>query len=72
MAYNFTIGSLPKTVYTLLKAITQSEGMTQRQVVIAGVMALHRLRTVAPEHLMDLLKEAKRIAPRRATATPAE
>ena len=56
---------LPKAVYTLLKAVCQAEGTTQRQAIVAGILGLLRLQTVAPEHLRDVLAEAKKLAPRR-------
>jgi hypothetical protein len=56
---------LPKAVYTLLKAICQTESMTQRTAITAGVLGLHRLRTIAPEHLGDVLAEAKKLTTKK-------
>jgi len=51
---------LPKAIYNLLKAICETEQLTQRQTIIAGILGLHRLREIAPEHLGDVLGESRR------------
>ena len=63
--YSFTMAPLPKPIYNLLKAICETERLTQRQVLAAGVLGLHRLREIAPEHLGDVLAEAKRQTTRK-------
>ena len=65
MPFYFRCAPLPKPIFELLKQVAEAEGMSQRGVVVAGIMALHRLQTVAPEHATDVLKEAKKLAPRR-------
>lgn len=60
---------LPKSVYVLLKAICEAEHMTQRQAIVAGVLGLHRLRTIAPEHLGDVLAESRKLTKRREIPT---
>ncbi len=63
--YCFKTAPLPKPIFDLLKQIAQSENLSQRAVVVAGVMALVRLRTVAPEHASDVLTEAGKLCPKR-------
>lgn len=68
MPFYFKIAPLPKPVFALLQTIGRAEDMSQRAVVVAGVLALARLRQVAPEHAADVTAEAKKLAPRRDAA----
>ena len=65
MPFYFKIAPLPRPVYELLQRVGKAEDMSQRAVVVAGVLALHRLREIAPEHAADVLAEAKKLAPKR-------
>ena len=68
--YQFRMAPLPKPVFTVLKEIAAREGMTQRGVVVAGILALVRLRNVSAPHSADVLEEARKLCPRRDGSSP--
>jgi hypothetical protein len=63
--YVFKMSPLPKAVFDLLRAIATGEGMTQRAVIAAGVLALARLKRLDEAQAADVLAEAKTLCPRR-------
>lgn len=63
-AYSFTTAPLPKPVFEQLQAIRAKEGVTQRTVVIAGILALIKLAALDPAGLAEVWADARELARR--------
>lgn len=63
MGYWFRVPTLPKPIYEKLVEITKTFGVTQRGVVIAGVLALVRLGQTDPSAAKTLLEGVRKDHP---------
>lgn len=59
--FQFRCASLPKPIYFLLKEVAETEEMSQREVVVAGIMALRRLRGLDAAQAADVIAEARKL-----------
>ena len=64
-SYVFKVSPLPKPMYDLLRKIAVDQKMTQRAVLVAGLLPLARLRLLDEANALDVLAEAKQLCPRR-------
>jgi hypothetical protein len=62
--YRFVCSNLPRTIFGTLKGISKAYGYTQREVVIAGVIALCRLGETDEHLARRVLAEARAISDR--------
>jgi len=65
MAYWFRIPSLPKTIFEKMGRLVEALDLSQRQVVIAGVLALLQLGETKARELAALVKEEYAERPRK-------
>lgn len=66
VGFAFRCGNLPKSIYATLRAIAEAEGATQRQVVVAGVVALSHLAQHDPATLRAVWEQTRVLAPGKA------
>lgn len=70
----FKLPSLPKSVYLELKALTTITGLSQWQIVIAGIQVMTKLGTQQPAYFLATLDAVKKEfpAPAAPVAAPAK